>query len=108
MPDTRNMQVRGPDASTHARKLPAPLSFRFVTSMTTPPRPPTDAAPPPCAPENAGQPEEPHAALELGGGVGLGDGAGAAVIVTFTEPDLLELALLIAVTMSVPALAGAV
>ena len=56
-PDTRNTQVRGPEASRQARKLPLPESFRFVTSITTPPRPPTDSAPPPSAPGNAGQPE---------------------------------------------------
>ena len=54
VPLTRKMHVRGPLASTHARRLPVPESFRFVTSMTLPPRPPLEAAPPPWASGNAG------------------------------------------------------
>src|ERR1700753_15152 len=73
-PDTRNTQVRGPDASRHARKLPLPESFRVVTSITMPPRPPTDSAPPPSAPGNAGQPDFGQSAEVVGedgaGGVG--------------------------------------
>src|ERR1700730_11644906 len=53
-PATRKMQFRGPELSTHALRLPDPESFRFVTSITCPPRPPIDTAPPPCAPGNAG------------------------------------------------------
>ena len=54
VPPTRKTQVRGPEAETHARRLPAPESLRLVTSMTAPPRPPTETAPPPCAPGKAG------------------------------------------------------
>jgi hypothetical protein len=91
----------------HARRLPGPVSFVFVTSMTTPPLPPTDAAPPPSAPGNAGHPELPHDADCVGGAAGGVGGAGA-VTVTVAEADLLLSALLVAVTVSVPALAGAV
>src|ERR1700759_2811953 len=104
------MQVRGPLASTQARKLPLPESFRFVTSMTTPPRPPTASAPAPSAPGNAGQPElgqladEPVDPDPLGGGV---DVAGAATV-TFADADMLVAAPLFAVIVSVPAFAGAV
>src|SRR5713226_1562172 len=72
MPDTRKTQVRGPDASTQALKLPVPESLRFVTSMTWPPRPPIEAAPPPCAPGKAGQPDDAQATLGLGDGEGTG------------------------------------
>jgi len=92
MPATRNTQVRAPLASTHARSEPAPESFKFVTSKTAPPRPPTEAAPPPCAPGKAGRPP---------------DCCGAATL-TVAEPVLLESALLVAVTVSAPAWAGAV
>jgi hypothetical protein len=70
-PATRNTQVRAPAAITHARSDPAPESLRLVTSMTVPPRPPTEAAPPPCAPGNA--------AGKLTGGIDIGVGAGTAV-----------------------------
>src|SRR5678816_1784890 len=53
-PDTRKITVRGPSASQAARKLPSPASFRFVTKMTRPPRPPGVLAPKPSAPGNAG------------------------------------------------------
>jgi hypothetical protein len=46
-PATRKMHVRGPTAVAQARKLPVPESAVVVTSITTPPRPPADAAPPP-------------------------------------------------------------
>src|SRR5271154_7070163 len=69
-PDTRNTQVRGPEASMHARRLPVPESFRLVTSITAPPRPPMEEAPPPWAPGKAAR------ALF---GAGAGDGAGAGV-----------------------------
>src|ERR1700730_9446647 len=106
LPPTRNTQVRGPLASTHARSDPSPESFRFVTSITTPPRPPTAAAPPPSAPGNAAQFAPPHDGPGDGlGGFGVGD---AAVTVTAAEADLLESELLVAVTVSVPAFAGAV
>src|SRR5271154_5826098 len=52
-PATRNTTVRGPEAASAARSEPAPESFRFVTSITMPPRPPTDDAPLPCAPGKA-------------------------------------------------------
>ena len=38
---------------TQSRKLLGPLSLRFVTSQTAPPRPPTEPAPPPWAPGKA-------------------------------------------------------
>ena len=104
-PPTRNMQVLGPLASTQARSDPFPESFRFETSITTPPRPPTDAAPPPSAPGNAGQFEPLHDALEDGLG-GL-DGFDGAVTATVAMADLPESALLVAVTVSVPAFDGA-
>src|SRR5436190_24329732 len=53
-PDTRKITVRGPSASQAARKLPGPESFRFVTKMTRPPRPPAVLAPNPLAPGKAG------------------------------------------------------
>ena len=108
LPRTRNTQVRGPLASTHARSDPFPESFRFVTSITTPPRPPTAAAPPPSAPGNAAQFEPLHDAFEdVPGGGGAGVGVDAETV-TVTEADLLESALLVAVTLSVPAFVGAV
>jgi len=111
-PATRNTQVRGPVAITQARSDPVPESFVFVTSMTAPPRPPTDAAPPPCAPGKAAQFEPLHDALEFGfagaGGLGgVGDCVGA-VTVTLADAALFVSAWLVAVTVSVPALAGAV
>jgi hypothetical protein len=108
LPPTRNTQVRGPLASTHARSDPFPESFRFVTSITTPPRPPVAAAPPPSAPGNAAQFELLHDAFEDGlGGGGAGVGV-AAVTVTVADANLLGSALLLAVTLSVPAFTGAV
>ena len=93
-PDTRKTQVRGPEASMHARKLPVPESFKVVTSITTPPRPPAAAAPPPCAPGNAGQFEPLHVAFEDGldeGGAGAGVGVGVgAVTVTVADADLFD------------------
>src|SRR5689334_11570341 len=53
LPATRNTTVRGPEASVQLRKLPAPLLFRFVTSQTEPPLPPTALAPSPSAPGKA-------------------------------------------------------
>ena len=93
MPPTRKTQVRGPEACTQARSEPEPESLRLVTSITTPPRPPSDAAPPPCAPGNAATGPE---------------GAGAAAV-TVTEADavLVLSALLVAVTLSVVAEDGA-
>jgi hypothetical protein len=61
------------------------------------------AAPPPSAPGNAAQFEPLHDALEDGPGVGVDE-----VTVTVAEADLLESAVLVAVTLSVPAFAGAV
>jgi len=107
-PDTRNTHVRGPEPSRQARKLPLPESFRFVTSITTPPRPPTDSAPPPSAPGNAGQPELGQFADEFGEGGGGFDVVGAAETVTFAVVDMLESASLVAVIVSAPAFDGAV
>jgi hypothetical protein len=102
IPATRKTQVRGPLACTQARKEPVPESFVFVTSITAPPRPPTEAAPPPAAPGNAGQFDPLQEALEdVGGGA-------AAVMVRAAEAVLLESALLVAVTVSEPAFVGAV
>src|SRR5579863_6766561 len=109
-PATRKTQVRGPLACTQARRDPVPESFVFVTSITVPPRPPAEPAPPPAAPGNAGQFEPAHDTFEDGleeGGAGAGVGAGA-VTVTVAEADLFDCALLVAVTVSVPAFAGAV
>jgi len=107
-PATRNTQVRGPEAITQARSDPVPESFVLVTSITTPPRPPTDPAPPPCAPGNDGQFEPLHVTFEDGlDGGGAGAGVGA-VTVTVADADLFDCALLVAVTVSVPAFAGAV
>src|SRR5580704_11190499 len=52
-PATRKTQVRGPLPITQARSDPAPKSFRLVTSITRPPRPPSEAEPPPYAPGKA-------------------------------------------------------
>lgn len=93
MPATRNTQVRGPLASMQARKLPVPESLRFVTSMIAPPRPPTAAAPPPCALGKAAT--APGLAL-------------TAFTFTCADADLLLSASLVAVTVSVPALEGAI
>jgi len=107
-PDTRKTQVLGPEASRQARKLPLPESFRFVTSITTPPRPPADSAPPPSAPGNAGQPALGQFADEVGpGAVGFDEGV-AAETVTFAEADMLVSASLVAVIVSAPAFEGAV
>ena len=67
-PATRNTTVRGPVAIRAARKDPGPLSFRFVTSITAPPRPPAASAPPPCAPGKAAR--APGVGLGFGGGGG--------------------------------------
>ncbi|HSL86834.1 MAG TPA: hypothetical protein VK861_07850 [Bacteroidales bacterium] len=53
VPDTRKTTVLAPDSATAARRLPSPESFRFVTSITLPPRPPTEKRPPPSAPGKA-------------------------------------------------------
>ena len=100
-PATRKTQVRAPVACTQLRKDPEPESFVLVTSMTTPPRPPTEPAPPPAAPGNAGH------------GVPLHDADCEGVVtgadtVILAAAVLLESALLIAVTVSLPALVGAV
>jgi hypothetical protein len=100
-PATRKMQVRGPLACTQARKDPVPESFVLVTSITTPPRPPTEAAPPPAAPGKAG-----HGA-PLQDADWEADATGAATV-TLATAVLVESALLIAVTVSLPACADAV
>src|ERR1035438_3264802 len=90
-PATRKMQVRGPLALVQARSEPLPESLRLVTSNTWPPRPPADAAPPPCAPGNAGSAPE----------------ATGVETVTVEVANLLVSATLVAVTVSAPALEGA-
>jgi hypothetical protein len=84
-----------------ARRLPLPESLRFVTSITWPPRPPTDPAALPSAPGNAGQPELPHVALLAL----VGD---APVTVILADAAFVESASLVAVTVSVPDFEGAV
>src|SRR6266404_6494953 len=54
VPPTRKTTVRGPLRVRQSRKLFRPLSLKLVTSQTEPPRPPTAAAPPPCALGKAG------------------------------------------------------
>lgn len=71
IPATRNMTIRGPLASAAALKLPFPLSLRFVTSITRPPRPPVANMPPPQAPGKAGTPSG-----SLEGSAGIWPGAG--------------------------------
>ena len=53
VPATSNRIVRGPCASTAARRLPGPLSARLVTRSTAPPRPPAAKRPAPSAPGKA-------------------------------------------------------
>src|SRR3982751_979003 len=91
MPATRKTQVREPLCDKQLRSEPSPESLRLVTSMTWPPRPPTDEAPPPCAPGNAGI-------------APLFAGADTAMVAV---ADLVLSASLLAVTLSVPALLGA-
>jgi hypothetical protein len=80
-----------------------------VTSITTPPRPPTDSAPPPSAPGNAGQPELGQLADdEFDAGDDGVDGEDAAETVTFADADMLASAWLVAVIVSVSAFDGAV
>src|ERR1700722_1325161 len=76
-PATRNTHVRGPEACTHARSEPEPESLVFVTSITTPPRPPAEAAPPPCAPGNAARLPGLGAVGGVGGTGGTGGVGGA-------------------------------
>src|SRR3546814_12319016 len=52
-PPTVNTQVRGPFASMQARSEPGPESFRLLTLMTAPPRPPCALRPKPSAPGQA-------------------------------------------------------
>jgi hypothetical protein len=81
----------------------------FVTSITTPPLPPIAAAPPPCAPGKAGQPEPLQVADdELDDGVDGGAGEDAADTVTFAVAAMLASAWLVAVIVSVSAFDGAV
>src|SRR5258708_3046040 len=60
----------------HARRLPLPESFKLVTSITTPPRPPSEAAPPPCAPGKAAGDATRGGGVGSGVGVGTGGGGG--------------------------------
>jgi len=53
VPPVRKTTILGPSVSMAARKLPGPLSFRLVTSINLPPRPPTELAPNPSAPGKA-------------------------------------------------------
>src|SRR5690606_20091726 len=53
VPDTSNTIIRAPDALIAARKLPSPASFRLVTLITFPPRPPVTFCPKPSAPGKA-------------------------------------------------------
>jgi hypothetical protein len=53
VPETSNTTVRGPAASTPARSEPGPLSPRWVTWNTAPPRPPSAKRPAPSAPGKA-------------------------------------------------------
>src|SRR6185295_9773348 len=53
VPATSKRMVRGPRASTAARRLPGPLSARLVTGSTAPPRPPAAKRPAPSAPGKA-------------------------------------------------------
>src|ERR1700749_21134 len=99
-PATRKTQVRGPDAWTQLRSEPEPESLVVVTSITAPPRPPTDSAPPPSAPGKAGQPEFGQLAEEPDGDV-------AAETVTFAVADMLASAWLVAVIVSVSGFDGA-
>src|SRR5580700_511788 len=90
IPATRKMQVRGPLAWTQPSRLPLPLLLVFVTSITTPPRPPIDSAPPPSAPGNAGQPELGQLPDdELADGVEGVEGVEAAETVTLAVADML-------------------
>ena len=73
VPPTRNTHVLGPLASAHALRLPSPASLRFVTSITRPPRPPTDCAPHPSAPGNAGTDTGRELFADVGVGVGRSD-----------------------------------
>src|SRR3954469_10209083 len=52
-PAMRKTTVRGLRRVKQSRALLGPESLRFVTSQTSPPRPPREAAPPPCAPVKA-------------------------------------------------------
>ena len=54
MPATLNTIVLAPPCSHAQRKLPGPSSFKLVTTITLPPRPPKLNLPPPSAPGNAG------------------------------------------------------
>ena len=53
---TLKTTILGPGVSTAALKLPGPLSFKLVTSITCPPLPPTVSDPYPCAPGKAFNP----------------------------------------------------
>src|SRR3546814_5692408 len=64
-PPTVNTQVRGPFASMQARSEPGPESFRLLTLMTAPPRPPCALRPKPSAPgKPSGRSEEPTSDLQ--------------------------------------------
>src|ERR1035438_1216355 len=91
IPATRKIQVRGPVALVQARRDPQPEPLRWVTSNTCPPRPPAEAAPPPCAPGNAARAP---------------DATGAETL-TVDVANLVVSATLVTVTVSVPGLVGA-
>ena len=54
VPSTSKTMVRAPVVVSAARSEPTPESFRFVTLMTLPPRPPLAHIPNPSAPGKAG------------------------------------------------------
>src|SRR5699024_1175606 len=49
VPETLKSIIRGPNVSIAARKLPSPESFKLVTYITFPPRPPVASCPKPSA-----------------------------------------------------------
>src|SRR3989344_6969118 len=73
IPATLKTTVLGPEAVIAARKLPVPVSFKLVTSITLPPLPPRVLAPNPSAPGKDFSP------LDVGGSVGMDVGCGVTV-----------------------------
>ena len=54
IPETLKTMIRAPPVSQASRKEPGPRSFKLVTVITLPPRPPKLYMPPPSAPGKAG------------------------------------------------------
>ena len=54
IPETLKTMIRAPPVSQASRKEPGPRSFKLVTVITLPPRPPKLYIPPPSAPGKAG------------------------------------------------------